>query len=690
MDKSTFIFPHSPWWILACLAAGGLYAAILYFRDKFFEKKIKYLLAFLRGIGVAAIAFLLLAPVLRSIRNDAEKPTIVIAIDNSLSMTLSQDSLERAKWLDRLQVIQKKLEDAGAEVALQTLDKENDWKKLRFRNQSTDLGGILTDIDNDYENRNLDKVLLVSDGIHNQGVSPEFLTLKFPVYTLGIGDTTTRKDLAVQAVFFNKIAYLGNKFPIVAEIKNNGFEERVVNVSLLANGANIASQTLRLRKEDISEVDFLVQAKQKGMQRYTIAVEVLEGEWTAQNNARDAIVEVIDGKEKILLLATSPHPDIKALKSMIERNENYSLEVVVAGVGQPQEDKYDLIIAYQVPDATGAINAVLENFKKRDIPIFYILGANSDLAKFTELNPLVNLRGRSGDVDEIFPQLNPTFVKFNLDAEKLRILSKMPPLQVPYGDYALKTNGEVLLYQNVGRLQTKKPLLALLMGKQNKSAVLAGEGIWKWRLEEYEQTDSNAIIDDFFLKVIQFLSSKEDKRKFRIYTTNNEYLSFENVVFEAEAYNELYEKLANVKVSLSLQNEEGKNFNYSFTITGGTTKFEIANLPKGIYKYAATADILGKTEKATGEFVVKDLQLETLSSTADFTLLRKVAQNTQGKFYTMSQLDNLEKDLLASKKPDLLHTSEELLEIIHLRWLFFALLFLLSVEWFLRKYLGSY
>jgi len=362
----------------------------------------------------------------------------------------------------------------------------------------------------------------------------------------------------------------------------------------------------------------------------------------------------------------------------------------VAGVNQAQEDKYDLIIAYQVPDVTGAVNTVLENFKKRDVPVFYILGANSDLNKFTELNPLINLRGRSGDVDEIFPQLNPTFVKFNLDTDKLRILSKMPPLQVPYGDYNLKSNGEVMLFQNVGRLQTKKPLLALLMGKQSKSAVLAGEGIWKWRLEEFGQTDSNIIIDDFFLKIVQFLSSKEDKRKFRIYTTNNEFLSFESVIFEAEAYNELYEKLANVKVSLSLQNEQGKIFNYGFTITGGTSKFEIANLPQGIYKYTATADILGKTEKAFGEFIIKDLQLETLSSTADFSLLRKVAQNTQGKFYTANQLDNLEKDLLASKKPNLLHTSEELLEIINLPWLFFVLLSLLSIEWFLRKYLGSY
>jgi hypothetical protein len=690
VDKNYFIFPHSPWWILACIAAGILYAGILYFKDNFFEKKIRYLLATLRAICVAFIAFLLLAPVIRTIRNDAEKPSVVFAIDNSLSMTLTQDSSQRQKWLKRLQEIQKKLETKGSETALQTLDKETDWQKIRFRSQSTDLGKILTDIDNEYENRNLDKVVLISDGIHNQGVSPEFLSLRFPVYTVGVGDTTPRRDLSVQAVFFNKIAYLGNKFPIVAEIKNNGFEERLVNVSLLQNGATLATQSVRLRKDDISEVDFLVQAKQKGMQRYTVAVEVLEGEWTTQNNARDAIVEVIDGKEKILLLATSPHPDIKALRSIIEKNENYSLEVAIAGISQPQDNKYDLIIAYQVPDVSGAINTLLENFQKRDIPIFYILGANSDLNKFTELNPLINLRGRSGDIDDIFPQLNPTFVKFNLDAEKLRILSKMPPLQVPYGDYNLKTNGEVLLFQNVGRLQTKKPLIALLMGKEKKSAVLAGEGLWRWRLEEYEQTDSNAIIDDFFLKIIQFLSSKEDKRKFRIYTTNNEYPSFESVVFEAEAYNELYEKIANVKVSLSLQNEQGKIYNYSFTITGGTTKFEIPNLPQGIYRYTATADILGRTEKASGEFVVKDLQLETLTSTANFDLLRRVSQNTQGKFYTIGQLERLEKDLLSTKKPDLLHTSEELLEIIHLRWLFFALLALLSVEWFLRKYLGSY
>lgn len=690
MDKSTLIFPYSAWWMLACLLAGGAYAFVLYWRDTYFDKKIRYILAILRTLVVSIVAFLLLAPVLRSIRNNTEKPSVVIALDNSQSMTLTQDSNQRKQWLTELEKIKNKLEGEDIEVNLQTFDNEEDLKKVRFKTPSSDLGKLLSTINNNYENRHLDKIVLISDGIHNQGVAPEFLNINVPVYTVGLGDTTIRKDLAVQAVFFNKLAYLGNKFPIVAEIKNNGFEERTVNVSLLQNGATIASQTVRLRKEDISEVDFLVQANQKGIQRYTVAVEVLEGEWTAQNNVRDAIVEVIDGKEKILLLASAPHPDIKALRSIIEKNENYSFEALVAGTGQPKEERYDLIIAYQVPDMSGAVNAVLESFIKKDVPVFYILGESSDLNKFTQLNSVLNLKGRSGDIDEVFASLNGTFSKFNLDTEKLRLLAKMPPLLVPYGDYGFKTSVETVLYQNIGRLQTKKPLLALLMGKANKSAVLAGEGLWQWRLEEFDLTDKNDVVDELLLKVIQFLSSKEDKRKFRIYTTNNEYLDFERVVFEAEAYNELYEKLSNVKVSLSLQDEKGKNYNYNFTITGGTTKFEVSNLPKGIYKYTATADILGKTEKASGEFVIKDLQLETLTSTADFGLLRKVSQNTKGKFFKINELAQLEKELLSTKKPNIIHSSEELLEIIHIKWIFFLIVFLVSVEWFLRKFLGSY
>ncbi|MDX1904687.1 MAG: VWA domain-containing protein [Thermonemataceae bacterium] len=687
MDKSSFIFTQSPLWIFVCLLVGALYAWLLYFKTNEHSLKTRYLLASLRFVVVALIAFFLLAPVLRSVKNDIENPIVVLAIDNSSSMS----KYVSKQWLDALDNLKKSLEQKDIEVVVQTLDKTQEGvKKLLFTRNSSDLGSLLKNISSNYENRNLDKIVLISDGIHNQGISPEYIPLNTSIYSVGVGDTIPKKDVALQALFFNKLAYLGNKFPIIAEIRNDGFEEREVVVSLLQEGNVIAQQKSKLRKNNISEVDFLVQAQQKGIQKYTIIVENLEGEWTYKNNNRDAIVEVIDGKEKILLLAAAPHPDIKAFRSIIEKNDNYSFEVVIAGINSPKENRYDLVIAYQVPDISGQANALLEGLQKKGIPILFVLGATTDLQKFSNSNALLNVNGRSGDIDEVFASFNINFNKFSLEAEKLNLLKQMPPLATPYGEYKSKSQNEILLYQTIGRLQTNKPLLSLLMNKQNKTAVLAGEGIWQWRLEEYNFTEKNEVVDELFLKIIQFLSAKEDTRKFRVYTTNTEYQDFETVVFEAEAYNDLFEKIANVKVSLDINSDKGKKYTYEFMITGGTSKFEVNNLPEGVYTYTATANILGKTEKASGQFAVRKVELEALSHTANFDLLRKISQNTQGNFYTIQMLDKLQKDLLSTKKAKVIHSSEESLEIIHFKWLFFAILALLSIEWFFRKYLGAY
>lgn len=92
----------------------------------------------------------------------------------------------------------------------------------------------------------------------------------------------------------------------------------------------------------------------------------------------------------------------------------------------------------------------------------------------------------------------------------------------------------------------------------------------------------------------------------------------------------------------------------------------------------------------TGEFVVRDEQLEALNPTADFNLLRQLSQQTGGQFFTGNQFGDLQKYLLNRQVPDRLRASEELRESINLRWLFFVLLLLLTAEWGLRKYLGGY
>ncbi len=94
-------------------------------------------------------------------------------------------------------------------------------------------------------------------------------------------------------------------------------------------------------------------------------VEVLPqpGEFSTRNNRQDVYLDVIDGKEKVLLLALAPHPDIKALRSILEKNQNYELDVRIltgtaAEATAPADKQYDLIILHQIPDNGGVGNAL--------------------------------------------------------------------------------------------------------------------------------------------------------------------------------------------------------------------------------------------------------------------------------------------------------------------------------------------
>ncbi|HAS47480.1 MAG TPA: hypothetical protein DCS93_43795, partial [Microscillaceae bacterium] len=424
--------------------------------------------------------------------------------------------------------------------------------------------------------------------------------------------------------------------------------------------------------------------------RYMVYVDALENEFTKDNNARDVYIEVIDGKEKILVIAPTPHPDIKALKSAITKNENYSFDLHIPGITKLKNEKYDLVIAHQVPNIYRNGRDLLARFRKQKTPIFYVLGAQSDLRAFNSLNTGLRVIRRGRQVDAVTPIFNDKFNTFNFEREKISVFKKLPPASVPFGNYAASNSAQVILYQRVGSIETQKPLLVINELNGVKSAILAGEGMWEWRQEEYALNEKHEIIDELVSKVVQYLSTKEDKRRLRVYPINNEFYDFEKVVFQTEMYNELYERIYDVKVNLSITDEEGKASTYSFTPTEGSARFEISGLGKGVYKYSATATIKNKNEVSAGEFTIKSLQLEALNNTADHNLLRQLSQKTAGKFFNMNQTAALKKAVLDTRRPNKLHSSEEIQEMIHLKWIFFVLMALATIEWVIRKYQGSY
>ena len=328
MQNLELQFDSSPWFILLCLLTGALYAFVLYQKKGPWNKKTNYFLAGMRFLLVSILSFLLIGPFIKQIRNTIENPTFVIAVDNSLSVQEVTDSSQLNGYLSRINDIKNSLTENDYQVDVNTFQSKqvDNIEEISFANQSTDLSQLLNEIQNNYEGRKLGGVVLLSDGIFNLGMSPAYKLYNFPIYSVGLGDTIPKSDINLRTLYYNKITYQGNKFPVVAEITSRGFSGETFEVVISQNNNELDRKKVTINNdEDLFKVEFLLSAESRGMQHYQVEIEPLDKEYSVSNNTQHAYVDIVEGKEKILITALTPHPDIKAIKSSLEKRLIYSL-----------------------------------------------------------------------------------------------------------------------------------------------------------------------------------------------------------------------------------------------------------------------------------------------------------------------------------------------------------------------------
>src|SRR5690606_25029569 len=119
-----------------------------------------------------------------------------------------------------------------------------------------------------------------------------------------------------------------------------------IKVRLRQGSEILEEKRVALGNASLVEAEFTIVSSKPGLRHYVVEVEPLEQEFTDENNRARAYVEVMDAREKILLAAAAPHPDIKALKSAIEQKDNYELSLYIPGMNTLKEDKYDLVILH--------------------------------------------------------------------------------------------------------------------------------------------------------------------------------------------------------------------------------------------------------------------------------------------------------------------------------------------------------
>jgi len=681
------IFKSSPYFIIVCLAIGIAYSIILYSAKNSWGIGMNRLLFALRAILVTTLLIVILNPIVKHTKNIILKPTVAFLVDNSKSLGKTVDTTNLQLQLSQLS---QKISE-NQDVEWYNLFGRTD--SIVFNGNSSDIATAIKETISQYEGRNLSGIVFVSDGIYNQGLSPLYLPIHIPVYTVAVGDTVKHTDAFLKNVKYNRVAYQGNKFRLEVEVGLSNLPNQEITVSVLNKGKVLHQVKKNSSNNKFLDFDFQIEASTIGLQRWQIQVSVMPGEVNVSNNFANVFVEVVGGKKKILLLSPSPHPDIKSLRMVIYNKLNFEFILHIPNVNEadPQflsPDKIDLLIAFQSPDIEGKTTSILSNFLNAKSSVLLIVGGHTKTELLSKMWPQIKFE-YSNQKAEVQTTLNLNFHDLGFKEDMQFNINRFPPVMVPFGEFTYPANAQVILNQKIGTIVTNRPLLFSWEIEKQKMAVLLGDGIWRWRINEFRETNKTDTFDELFFSLIQYLSTHNDRKKFRVFTVKQEFNQNESVVFESQVFNDLYEPSYGHSIDLELKDEQDKLSSFHFITSLGNERYSIPRLKEGVYHYKAMTKINNKNEVVSGQFFVNSQNQEAQNTTADFALLESLATKTGGQFSTLKELNNIPTWLSKRSTKKTIHTEESFLELINLKIVFYLLLIIVSLEWVLRKYFGT-
>lgn len=699
LDNITLQYPA--WFIIFCIALGLVYAGFMYWRETKFDDVaswVKPLMAALRFCTITLLSFLLLSPVIKSQKEDIQQPIVIIAEDKTQSIKTATSKEDLELYKQEMGALSSSVAEKYEVVNLSFGDDVTSDPVDSFKYNATNLSQTLKYIQESYSDQNIGAIILSSDGIYNEGKNPLYENLQFkaPLYTIALGDTTIKRDLSISNILHNKIAYLDDRSNVQVDInaKNAPGSSAKVKLYKYESGKRklIAEKPISIgSSNDYKTLTFEVDNTIAGINKYTATITIISDEVTTANNARNFYVEVLDGKQKILLVADGPHPDLSALKSIITSNKNYEVETAFEGISSYKVTDYDLVLFHNLPSSTHDITATLKVIDVRKTPRLFIAGTQVAQAKFNNDQNVVKMSGNSTTNEVVQPEFKTAFGLFTISEELKARLKRYPPLQNRFAEYSSQSVSSSLLTQKIKKISTKYPLLSFSDQGGIKTGVLAGEGIWRWRIFDFQENQNYDQVTELVNKSIQYLTVKEDKRKFRVNLAQNVFKESDNLNFDGQLYNNSYQLINEPDVQIVINDADQKEYKYTFSKTNNYYTLNAGQFAEGNYQYKAYTNYGGETLISQGKFTVQRIELEQYNLTANHTILTALSDKFNGKTYYTNQIGLLQEDIVQNDKiKPVVYLSSNTESIMNKRFLFFGFLFLLVLEWFLRRYFGSY
>jgi uncharacterized membrane protein len=335
-------------------------------------------------LSALLLAFLALLRPALAFRGELRYPSVlVIAVDDSESMSIQDEFDGRSRWERAQQILRKcepelrKLHDEHEVTvvlrrfseSVRPLDLDDDAAKADGKR--SDYGLMMRDLfDHHGGERYLRGLVVMGDGAQN-GIQPDPLAVagewrtKCPVHTFGFGKTTTsdrQSDIALTDITIDRSPIPAKgKFVVTAVADAPGFENREVVVRLFIDDKQVPvligdheemghKETLRLTTGNEVRVTANAPA-QAGEIKVTLKIEKLEGELVESNNEISTFATV--SKEGIGVLYVDKRREERAfILEALASDPRIRVDRVTLGGGAPAEGSlfhlddrpYDVII----------------------------------------------------------------------------------------------------------------------------------------------------------------------------------------------------------------------------------------------------------------------------------------------------------------------------------------------------------
>ncbi len=750
MDSFSLHFASGVWWLCALALIAGIGLSIWTYQrtvPRTTPSRRRILIA-LRSAAFALLLFVLFQPILTLTKTQDRSPRIAVLLDNSRSMLLPASPTDTS--INRLAVMKQNIStvfpsdilsnrsavslEMFSEAALK-MDTTLAFlaSSLKGDGAVTDISSALTLLGEQQKTENIGAVVLFSDGAYTAGSNPLYAAehLGIPIFTVGIGDSTERRDASITNLFTNDVATIGVSQPIDITIHSVGARDgEQISVSLFAENEQIDEERIALKAGTNDEpVSFTYTPKQEGTVKLTAKITALSAdEATTVNNIRIKYVKVLKNTFKIILFAGSPSSDVSFIKDYFNGRKEIEFSTFIQKQGAefyegaPTYDKVknaDLVIlcGFPISSTSNESIALVKRLVASDgHSLLFIPSRTLDLSKAKAIEDILPFNIGNGqastnelNVSTLVSSQNVTNPVLRADKAQTAApkWESLAPLVKTETHFAPKAESQVLAEATLQGVKIGEPLLLSRTVGKSRQIAFTAYGLWKWKLTSFGRErafaslsrtkDSLAAgesaLDVFLSNATRWLVMRDENKRVRIEPTQRLYDAGESIEFTAQIYDESYvpvdEAIVTAKITggslptpIEITLEPLTNGRYSAKLPQG--------LAKGEYTYSGVASANNKQIGSDGgRFNVGDYSIEFAEPRMRSDILREIAARSGGKFYTPQSDASLMDDIkrAGSYAPKRIEEKSEYEARMSWYVLGLAILFF-STEWFLRKRSG--